>query len=131
MIPEELKAGRESLLDDINERFTDYDNDGFIRLHVAAQKGNVELGRRLLECGANIEIKSKTKVGGDTALHLAAKSGHKDFVKLLLDNDANVNSVSSTGSRVTPLHEAAYKEHSDVAELLIKRGATVDAKDRQ
>ncbi len=52
-------------------------------------------------------------------------------MKLLLDNDANVNSVSSTGSRVTPLHEAAYKEHSDVAELLIKRGATVDAKDRQ
>ncbi|MFP3024052.1 MAG: ankyrin repeat domain-containing protein [Wolbachia sp.] len=130
IIPEELKAGRESLLDDINERFTDYDNDGFIRLHVAAQKGNVELGRRLLECGANIEIKSKTKVGGGTALHLAAKSGHKDFVKLLLDNDANVNSVSSTGSRVTPLHEAAYKEHSDVAELLIERGATVDAKDR-
>ncbi|WP_264377198.1 ankyrin repeat domain-containing protein [Wolbachia endosymbiont (group B) of Ochlodes sylvanus] len=82
IIPEELKAGRESLLDDINERFTDYDNDGFIHLHVAAQEGNVELGRRLLECGANIEIKSKTKVGGDTALHLAARNGHKDFVKL-------------------------------------------------
>ncbi|WP_246485230.1 ankyrin repeat domain-containing protein [Wolbachia endosymbiont of Erebia cassioides] len=130
IISEELKAGRESLLDDINERFTDYDNDGFIHLHVAAQKGNVELGRHLLECGANIEIKSKTKVGGDTALHLAAKSGHKDFVKLLLDNDANVNSVSSTGSRVTPLHEAAYSGHSDVAELLIERGATVDAKER-
>ncbi|MFP3026382.1 MAG: ankyrin repeat domain-containing protein [Wolbachia sp.] len=130
IIPEELKAGRESLLDDINERFTDYDNDGFIRLHVAAQKGDVELGRRLLECGANIEIKSKTKVGGDTALHLAASNGHKDFVKLLLDNGANVNSVSSTGSRVTPLHEAAYSGHLDVAELLIERGATVDAKDR-
>ncbi|WP_264337737.1 MULTISPECIES: ankyrin repeat domain-containing protein [unclassified Wolbachia] len=130
IIPEELKAGRESLLDDINERFTDYDNDGFIRLHVAAQKGNVELGRRLLECGANIEIKSKTKVGGDTALHLAARNGHKDFVKLLLDNGANVNSVSSTGSGVTPLYEAVYYGHLDVAELLIDRGATVDAKDR-
>ncbi|WP_353279889.1 ankyrin repeat domain-containing protein [Wolbachia endosymbiont (group A) of Ennomos erosarius] len=130
IIPEELKAGRESLLDDINERFTDYDNDGFIRLHVAAQKGNVELGRRLLECGANIEIKSKTKVGGNTALHLAARNGHKDFVKLLLDSGANVNSVSSTGSRVTPLHEAAYSGHLDVAELLIDRGATVDAKER-
>ncbi|WP_341816225.1 ankyrin repeat domain-containing protein [Wolbachia endosymbiont (group B) of Elophila nymphaeata] len=130
IIPEELKAGRESLLDDINERFTDYDNDGFIHLHVAAQEGNVELGRRLLECGANIEIKSKTKVGGDTALHLAARNGHKDFVKLLLDSGANVNSVSSTGSRVTPLHEAAYDGHLDVAELLIDRGATVDAKDR-
>ncbi|MFT4327646.1 MAG: ankyrin repeat domain-containing protein [Wolbachia pipientis] len=130
IIPEELKAGRESLLDDINERFTDYDNDGFIRLHVAAQKGDVELGRRLLECGANIEIKSKTKVGGDTALHLAARNGHKDFVKLLLDSGANVNSVSSTGSRVTPLHEAVYYGHLDVAELLIDRGAAVDAKDR-
>ncbi|WP_250147202.1 MULTISPECIES: ankyrin repeat domain-containing protein [unclassified Wolbachia] len=130
IIPEELKAGRESLLDDINERFTDYDNDGFIRLHVAAQKGNVELGRHLLECGTNIEIKSKTKVGGDTALHLAARNGHKDFVKLLLDSGANVNSVSSTGSRVTPLHEAAYDGHLDVAELLIDRGATVDAKER-
>ncbi|WP_353274455.1 ankyrin repeat domain-containing protein [Wolbachia endosymbiont (group B) of Hofmannophila pseudospretella] len=130
IIPEELKAGRESLLDDINERFTDYDNDGFIRLHVAAQKGDVELGRRLLECGANIEIKSKTKVGGDTALHLAARNGRKDFVKLLLDSGANVNSVSSTGSRVTPLHEAAYSGHLDVAELLIERGATVDAKER-
>ncbi len=130
IIPEELKAGRESLLDDINERFTDYDNDGFIHLHVAAQEGNVELGRSLLECGANIEIKSKTKVGGDTALHLAARNGHKDFVKLLLDSGANVNSVSSTGSRVTPLHEAAYDGHLDVAELLIDRGATVDAKER-
>ncbi|AGJ98862.1 Ankyrin repeat domain protein [Wolbachia endosymbiont of Drosophila simulans wNo] len=130
IIPEELKAYRESLLDNINEYFTDYDNNGFTPLQVAAQEGDVELGRHLLECGANIEIKSKTKADGNTALHLAARNGHKDFVKLLLDSGANVNSVSSTGSGVTPLHEAAYKEHSDVAELLIERGATVDAKDR-
>ena len=51
-------------------------------------------------------------------------------MKLLLDSGANVNSVSSTGSRVTPLYEAAYYGHLDVAELLIERGATVDAKDR-
>ncbi len=51
-------------------------------------------------------------------------------MKLLLDSGANVNSVSSTGSRVTPLHEEAYDGHLDVAELLIDRGATVDAKER-
>lgn len=126
--PKFKSTDSQQVIDKAQKTINEYNDDGFTRLHVAAQEGDVELGRYL--CGASIEITLKAKVGGDTALHLAARSGHKDFVKLLLDSGANVNSVSSTGSGVTPLHEAAYNGHLDVVELLIERGATVDAKDR-
>jgi hypothetical protein len=128
--PECKSTDSQQVIDKAQKTINEYNDDGFTRLHVAAQEGDVELGRYLLQCGANIEITSKAKVGGNTALHLAARNGHKDFVKFLLDSGANVNSVSSTGSGVTPLHEAAYDGHLDVAKLLIERSATVDAKDR-
>ncbi|RDD34643.1 Ankyrin repeat domain protein [Wolbachia endosymbiont of Cylisticus convexus] len=128
--PEFKSTDNQQVIDELHKTINKYNTEGFTSLHVAAQKGDVELGRHLLQCGANIEITSKAKVDGCTALHLAARNGHKDFAKLLLDKGANVDSLSSTGSRVTPLHEAAYDGHLDVAELLIERGATVDAKDR-
>jgi ankyrin repeat protein len=128
--PECESTDSQQVIDKAQKTINEYNDDGFTRLHVAAQEGDVELGRYLLQCGANIEITSKAKVGGNTALHLAARNGHKDFVKFLLHSGENVNSVSSTGSGVTPLHEAAYDGHLDVAKLLIERSATVDAKDR-
>lgn len=120
----------QQVIDEAQKTINEHNDDGFTPLHVAAQKGDVEAGKHLLQCGANIEITSTKKVDGVTALHLAARNGHEDFVKLLLDNGANVNSISSTGSRVTPLHEAAFDGHVDVAKLLINHDAAVDAKDR-
>ncbi|GHM58224.1 MAG: hypothetical protein sL5_03750 [Candidatus Mesenet longicola] len=127
----ELKSNSsQQVCNEAQQTINAYNEDGFTPLHVAAQKGDVEEGKRLIQCGADVKITSKAKEGCDTALHLAAQKGHRDFVEFLLSNKANVNSTSGTGSGVTPLHEAAYYGHIDVIELLIVHGATVDAKDR-
>ncbi|WP_341808515.1 ankyrin repeat domain-containing protein [Wolbachia endosymbiont (group E) of Neria commutata] len=116
---------------DEKQIINDYNKEGFTPLHVAAQNGNVNEGKRLIRLGANIEDTSKSRHSeGNTALHLAAKEGHKDFVELLLNSGADVNSVSSTGSGATPLHEAAYYGRLDVVKLLIERGAKINAGDR-
>lgn len=116
--------------DEARQTINAHNEDGFTLLHLAAQKGDVEEGKRLIQLGADIEITSKTKGGRDTALHLAAQKGHSNFVELLLDSGADVNKASATGSGVTPLHEAAYYGHINIIGLLIARNATIDAKDR-
>ena len=58
----------------------------------AAQEGHEEILRLLLENGADVNAKDRSK---KTALHMAADKGHVSTLKLLLKNGADINSVSS------------------------------------
>lgn len=74
-------------------------------LHVACEKGNVEVVQLLLTNGAIVDI---CDVNGCTPLHLVSELGtdsHMAIAQLLFDTGANVNATSST--RKTPLHMAA------------------------
>lgn len=74
-------------------------------LHMAADKGSVEVVQLLLTNGAIVDI---ADVDGRTPLHYAAEAGtekHLAIVQLLFNAGADVNATSS--QRKTPLHMAA------------------------
>src|SRR5207249_7541256 len=92
----------------------------FTPLLFAAQQGDVESGRLLLEAGADINEARK----GDrmTPLIVAAASGHHDFAVLLLNHGANPN-LTDDGGR-TALHYAALDDKRvDLVKALMNHGA--------
>ena len=82
---------------------------------MAALRGQVELTRRFLERGAQINRE------GWTPLHYAASSIEPGVVSLLLDRGAAIDARSPNGT--TPLMMAARYGAIDAADLLRKRGA--------
>ena len=107
--------------------------DGTTALHLAAQYGNENTARVLLEHGANVHARivlprddpvRRKFLGGRTPLHWAAVEGHDAIVELLLDHNADPGAKNTTYR--TPLQEAIGFGHELVARTLIKRGAPID-----
>ena len=71
-------------------------------LHEAAGKGDLAEVERLLDEGADVNIKDE---GGATPLHAAAFGGHRDVIRLLMARGADVNAQDNDGD--TPLGFAA------------------------
>jgi ankyrin repeat protein len=67
-------------------------------LHWAASCGHESIVQRLLEMGADVAEKYRSR---QTALLLAAKKGHEAVMKLLLEKGADVGSKDDVGR--TPL----------------------------
>ena len=110
--------------------------DGTTALHLAAQYGNENAARVLLEHGANVharmvppkdDLMGRKFVGGRTTLHWAAVEGHDAVVELLLDHHADPGAKNTTYR--TPLQEAIMHGNELVARVLIKRGAPIDDQD--
>ncbi|MGD0279619.1 MAG: ankyrin repeat domain-containing protein [Smithella sp.] len=91
----------------------------------AALNGDINLIKRLLDNGADIEAKDKH---GRTALLLATGKGHMEIVKLLLDKGANIEQKDDLSGAVA-LTYAASKGHMEIVKLLIDRGANIEQKD--
>ena len=93
-------------------------------LALASSKGKVQVGRFLIEQGADMNFGDNQSL---VPSHLASQHEHLDMARLLLDHgvDPNIkrNDLSSA------LHLASANSHLKVAELLIQRGASVDVSD--
>lgn len=89
----------------------------------AAEEGNVEAIRTLLDSGAD---PNDARGDGLTPLHLASLNGHTEAARILLAAGADVGPESRIGA-YTPLHLAARGGHPDVVELLLASGADPDA----
>eukprot|EP00002_Diphylleia_rotans_P020743 TRINITY_DN4029_c0_g1_i1.p1 TRINITY_DN4029_c0_g1~~TRINITY_DN4029_c0_g1_i1.p1 ORF type:complete len:770 (-),score=118.04 TRINITY_DN4029_c0_g1_i1:334-2643(-) len=97
--------------------------DGHAPLHHAAIRGNLDVARLLISCGALVNMLSSDG-SGDAPLHYAALNGHYDLVNLLIDHGAHVNLQDKHGR--TALHNMAeYGRDDKTTELLIQRGANV------
>lgn len=77
---------------------------GFSAMHFAAQQGDIESLRILLEAGADIDA-SHPELG--CPLNIAIASGHEDFALYLLEHGADPNIRDAWGA--SPLHYALYK----------------------
>ena len=101
--------------------------DGLTALHLAAQSGDLEIGRILIE--ARADVGARTRIGAYTPLHLAAGAGHAELVGVLLDAGADP-AARTTSTGVTALHLAAKALDGDAAvAVLLARGAPVDARE--
>jgi len=95
-----------------------YDGD----LVLAAQNGDKETARKVLDKGANVNARS----GGMTALILASQNGHEGVVELLLAKGADPNAKTKSGD--TALILASQEDRYEVVKVLIARGADANAK---
>jgi len=93
---------------------------GFTPLLFAAQQGDVESGRLLLQAGA--DVNDRSAIDRKTALVVAAASGSRDFCALLLDKGANPDLADDGG--FTALHYAAMAGNgADIVRALLAQGA--------
>jgi ankyrin repeat protein len=85
-------------------------------LHLAAERGSVEIVQALLRAGAIVNANNRY---GRTPLHLAVCEGHVAIVKILLKAKANVDAKDHNGE--TPLDWAIEKDYEEIRSLLEKR----------
>ena len=94
-------------------------------LHIAAQNGSLEIARRLITAGADVNA---ADYEGSCPLQLAATMDHDKVVKLLLEHGANADHQDADGR--TALHYAAMKSGMNAALVLLLHGASQDILDR-
>jgi hypothetical protein len=102
------------------------DANGRTPLSLAAEQGNLDLVKLLLNAGAGINTKDIRY--GLSPLQWAALEGRKSMVELLLENGAEVNVSDSSGttSYCTALSVAAARGHIQIVKLLLEKGADID-----
>jgi ankyrin repeat protein len=94
-------------------------------LCTAAENGDVDRVRHLLENGANISATDNRTLGGETPLLIAIENGHEAvIVLLLLEHHANVNQAGNYGQ--TPLFMASRKGHEAMVQLLLEHNANIN-----
>lgn len=101
---------------------------GLTPLMEAASGGHVEVGRVLLDKGADVNA-PPVPSSRDTALTIAADRGHYRFVELLLSKNAQVDVKNKKGN--SPLWLSANGGHMDVVQLLVSAGADIDSQDNR
>ncbi|XP_023310968.1 ankyrin repeat domain-containing protein 17 isoform X5 [Anoplophora glabripennis] len=101
---------------------------GLTPLMEAASGGYVDVGRVLLDKGADVNA-TPVPSSRDTALTIAADKGHVRFVELLLCRGAQVEVKNKKGN--SPLWLAANGGHLPVVELLYNVNADIDSQDNR
>ena len=94
------------------------------RLHVATTFGRVDMARRLLERGADPNLRGR---GDDTALAGAARGGHTELVEVLLESGANPDLSDVQGN--TPLSWAVERGHAETVRMFLEHGVGTDSVD--
>lgn len=77
-----------------NEAKLEQDKAGLIPIHLAINKGNINVVHELLHDEVDAQLKAVTKDYRDCALHLAARRGDYNIMKVLVENGADVNQTN-------------------------------------
>ncbi|KAJ6216580.1 hypothetical protein RDWZM_007737 [Blomia tropicalis] len=116
------------LLLDRNANIEHRAKTGLTPLMEAASGGYVEVGRVLLDKGADVNA-PPVPASRDTALTIAADKGHSAFVELLIKRGAMVDVKNKKG--YSPLWLACNGGHYDVVQILANSKCDVDSTDNR
>jgi ankyrin repeat protein len=89
-------------------------------LILAAEAGNLEITRVLVDSGADVNGRSQTPTGS-TVLSFAVEKGNLKLVEFLLERGAKIDGQGNNG--VTPLYYAVANDKLEAARFLLERGA--------
>ena len=96
-------------------------------LHKAAREGDADRVRKLLDAGADVNVRNADKQRLQyTPLHYAAYYGHLEIAEILISRGADLDAEDPAYS--TPLYLAAEEGYPKVVEFLISKGAEVNVK---
>ncbi|XP_041420585.1 ankyrin repeat domain-containing protein 6 isoform X3 [Xenopus laevis] len=98
---------------------------GRTALHLAANKGHVNIVHILVKAGCDLDIQDD---GNQTALQRAAVVGNTEVLALLIQEGCALDRQDKDGN--TALHEASWHGFSQSVKLLVKAGANVLAKNK-
>ena len=119
----EIDDGWTALLDDFVflQQTLDQDRDVNTALLDASKNGYIEIVKRLLENGADVNHQDGY---GLTALMYASKNGHIEVVRLLLENGAKVD-IQSTRGRTALMYASwgGHIGHIEIVRALLAAGA--------
>ncbi len=87
-------------------------------LHIACRKGHVEIARRVLELGADINLLDKTGITR-SPLMIATEYGNVDVMKLLIERGANIDLYRQDGISLSGIAAATRKNPEAVWDLLL------------
>ena len=100
--------------------------DGMTALHWAADAGEVEIAKILIDAGANVH--ALTRLGDYTPLHLASRQGSALLIEALLAGGASPESNSTAGGS-SALHFAAGAGSVEAIRMLLEHGAEVNGRE--
>ena len=112
----------ERLLDDDETDINLLDNHYQSPLHIMARAGNLELVKKMVVKGADLDQKD---VKGNTPVCLAAMKGHHKICEELIMNQANLN-IPNDESKA-PLYYICQEGHVEFAETLLRNGANMNS----
>ncbi|GFQ77336.1 hypothetical protein TNCT_578431 [Trichonephila clavata] len=113
------------LLQEKNININDKANDGFSLLHIAAQEGNLNIVKHLIDRGADVNSQNDA---GSKPIHIAAREGHKDIVELFLNCKSLNNYLGAFDQSL--VHYATMGSQPEILKLLIDLKFDVNASDR-
>lgn len=87
-------------------------------IHLAAQRGDLQLIQSLHSRGLDVNIKNRH---GVTPLAAASRRGHRSLVEFLISIGATIDSQDQRG--LTALHNACYHGADDIVQILLDAGA--------
>jgi ankyrin repeat protein len=114
-----------ALLEEKPALINEWTSFGWTPLHLAAFSGNVETAKLLLDRGAAVNVRAKSKFH-NTPLQAAMLTAQYDTTKLLLEHGADAMVRQNKG--FSPIHEAALLGRLDFLELLVAHGAELDVR---
>lgn len=102
-----------------------FSNEATPTLSMAAEEGNLETVKMLLEHGAEIDA---TDSEGQTALHKTSMKGHRAVLRILMKYDPKVNFVDNDGN--TALHCINSETCVGIVKILDVGGADLDIRNK-
>lgn len=104
------------------------DEEGYTPLSRVLANHKKSIAKRLIECGADVNICFPEDNGGETILAFIAQNNYTDLLQLVLKQNIDVNARNKDGQ--TALMLAAAGNAPEAAKLLLEKGADADIKDK-
>ena len=109
---------------DVNDAAT---VDGLTALHFAAQNGNLDIIKFLVEHGADISAQDYEQ--SRSVIHFAAENGDIECIKYLTDNGANLQDRDVNGA--TAFHYAVMANNLEAVKYFVTKKLDYTAKDNR
>ncbi|BBO89306.1 ankyrin repeat domain-containing protein [Desulfosarcina ovata] len=124
VLSDDLQSLKKLIDDHVN--ISQMNENGETPLHIAAERGNLNIAIALITAGANVNSTDNTN---RTPLFIAVNNEYIDLIKLLIVKNANVNKSLNNGN--SPLHNACIHGNILIVKLLLSNGANLNSKNSE